>query len=324
MVLDEWRADPESAEALLAWEQALTEACGWAWEACIGPVLECCRGAARLVLLPGAGLEFFPLHAAWSTGPNGERRYALDAMPISYAPCADLQLAARDAGPMAGRTLLAVADPRPVDAVRLTSARAEVEAIAGAFQTTRLEGEEATERAIVAALPDAEVVHLACHARVEFGNPYASFLLTACDARLEFSDLVDLELPRRPLVFLSACESGLHDIELADEVQSLAAGLLAAGASEVISTLWSVFDFSGLLASLMVYDRRLAGKDGLTALRHAQFWLRDDDNQEKAAAVEAMAWIDPALRARIVYDLRGLGWEFSSPVHWAAFVYSGP
>jgi len=324
VALDGWRADPESVASLATWEQAITDAGRWAWEACMGPVLERCRGAARLVLLPGAGLEFLPLHAAWSSGPNGDRRYALDAMPISYSPCADLQRAACNAGQIAGRTLLAVADPRPVGAPRLESARAEVEAIAGAFQATRLEGEEATERAIVAALPDAEVVHLACHARVEFGNPYASFLLTACDARLEFSDLVDLELPRRPVVFLSACETGLRDIELADEVQSLAAGFLVAGASEVISTLWSVFDVTGLLAALMVYDRRLAGDDGLTALRAAQLWLREVDNQEKAAAVERMAWIDPALRARIAGDVRGLSWEFSSPVDWAAFVYSGP
>lgn len=323
--LDDWRADPSSLEATSAWERAITDSGRWTWEVCMGPVLEHCQSAARLQLLPGAGLEFLPLHAAWSSGPNGEKHYALDAIPISYAPCADLQMTVRDVGPMPGPELFAVADPRPVDATRLMSARTEIEAISSAFQaTTTLEGEEATGQAILAAFPHADVIHLACHARVEFGNPYASFLLAACNERLEFSDIIDVELPRRPFVFLSACESGLRDLELADEVQSLAAGFLAAGAKEVISTLWSLFDVTGLLAALMVYHRRLLGDDGLTALREAQLWLRDVSNEEKARAIEEMKWVDPVIRKRIARDVRSLSWEFSSPLHWAAFVYSGP
>jgi hypothetical protein len=39
----------------------------------------------------------------------------------------------------------------------------------------------------------------------------------------------------------------------------------------------------------------------------------------KAAAVEAMGWIDPPFRGRIAGEVRGLEWEFSSPLLRAAF-----
>jgi hypothetical protein len=323
VALDRWRSRPGDPVAVQAWQDAISAGGSWAWETFMGTLLERCRAAARLILLPAGGLEFLPLHAAWCAGADGRPQYALDVLPISYAPCADLQPAAHDAGPIEDRPMLLVADPAPVSAVALELARAEAGAIAAAFSETRLEGATATKDAILKALPAADLIHLACHGHVEFGDPYASYLLAACDKHLELSDIVDHELSRRPFVFLSACESGLHDIELADEVQSLAAGFLAAGASAVISTLWSVFDISGLLVAVMVYDRRLAGADGLAALRHAQQWMRDATIQEMAAAVRAMAWIEPDLRASIADRVATLPVELSSPLYWAPYFYCG-
>jgi CHAT domain-containing protein len=205
----------------------------------------------------------------------------------------------------------------------LASARLEGEAISGAFATTLLQGADATEKAIVAALPRADIAHLACHGRVDFADPYASFLLTACDARLELSDIVDLELARRPLVYLSACESGLHDIEMADEVQGLSAAVLAAGASEVVGTLWPVFDVAGVLVASRFYDRRLAGDAGVAALRSAQLWLRDSSSAQLAADLQAITWMDPVIRTRIAEAAQTFTFNCASPLAWAAYVYSG-
>jgi CHAT domain-containing protein len=125
------------------------------------------------------------------------------------------------------------------------------------------------------------------------------------------------------VVFLSACESGLHDFELADEVQSLAAAFLSAGAAGVISSMWPVFDLSAPLMAVMFYDQLLNGSDAPDALRNTQRWMRDASMSTKRSNIGAMDWIPQSARTRIDQEIQETENSFSSPVYWAPYSYSG-
>jgi CHAT domain-containing protein len=281
------------------------------------------RGFDRLILIASDGLDFLPLHAAWTENAGGARRYALDVMPMSLAASAGLQPSHDGRGWVAGQTLLGVAEPAPVDAAPLPAARIEVGALQDAFVDTSLEGEAATKEAVTAAIPNADIVHMACHGFAHFGLPYASSLIMANNVKLAVSDIVDIELDRRPFVFLSACETGAHDLELADEVQSISGAFIAAGATGVVSTLWSVIDLPALLITLKVYDHLLAGHDPVRALREAQLWMRDLPAEDVARDVKAMQWVLASVRENISGQLRDSNLDLSAPLNWAAHVYSG-
>jgi hypothetical protein len=321
---DMTRDHPDDGARRAAWNQEIDRAGAWLWRTCMGPVLAACGKVGRIVLIAGGGLDFLPLHAAWRVDGSGRREYAIDRLAISYSPCADLQPKPGPSTDFGNRTLLMIADPAPTSAALLPGALAEAGAIGQGFANVRvLDGAAATAPTILSVIQEADVVHAACHGRTEFGKPYSSYLLMACDAQLTVSDVVDLTLDRRPSVFLSACETNLHDFELADEVQSLSAAFLAAGAQDVVSTLWTIGDQSALSLAVMVYDQRLRGSPGVEALRHAQRWLRDTPNRAKADVVADMRWIPDDVRSALAHSLSVSTEDHSRPEHWAAHVYSG-
>jgi CHAT domain-containing protein/tetratricopeptide (TPR) repeat protein len=319
---DGWR-DLGDAGSQRRLEDAIEIAGKWLWEALMGTVLREAEEFERLIVLPGDGLDFLPLQAAWCANAEGGRVYALDVMPISLAPSAELQ-PARPATWLEGRMLM-VAEPAPVAEQwgPLPAAHIEADAIRAGFRNAPLAGEAATKEAVVAGIPGAGAIHMACHGRAHFGLPYASFLLLAHDAELRVSDIVDLELDSRPFVFLSACETGAHDIHLAEEGQSLSGAFLSAGAIGVVSTLWQVFDPTALLITVAVYDELLKGNDPLSALRHAQLWIRDVPIEDKESRLKAMAWLPLAVKDAACQHLHAEGLDLSAPLNWAAHVYSG-
>jgi CHAT domain-containing protein len=314
-----------------AWAAALDRTTGWLWQAAMGPLLAALAPARRAVLVPVGLLGVLPLHAAWTVDisrPSG-RRYALDELLLTYAPNAQVLRAAGPAGPrQAGPDgLLAVEDPRPADAAPLPYAIPEVRAALAAFRRTRhLPGEHATREAVMAALAGAyPVVHFACHGAADPEQPLDSALLLAGNQRLTLRDLLSRQEPLRArLAVLSACETGLVGAELPDEVVGLPAGLLQAGVTGVIASLWSVTDASTMLLMRRFYE--LLGGDGLEpaeALRQAQQWVRDTPNGGKQAAFPDEPILagpaGPASVKTFWADARG----HAAPLYWAAFTYTG-
>jgi CHAT domain-containing protein len=70
-----------------------------------------------------------------------------------------------------------------------------------------------------------------------------SAILLAEGGALTVSDLVGMRLDK-PLVVLSACETGVGQTTAGDELLGLTRGLLAAGARAAVVSLWSVDDHS--------------------------------------------------------------------------------
>jgi CHAT domain-containing protein len=156
------------------------------------------------------------------------------------------------------------------------------------------------------------------------------------DGLLTLKDIFDLNLAESGglrLAILSACETGIHWLENADEAVSLPTGLLQAGVAAVIASLWSVSDLSTMLLLTRFYD--FWRKDGLAmdqALRQAQQWVRDTTNGEKIAYFKDFMPTQsttkmPASAADYLYKSLILSRpderDFAHPFHWAAFSYTG-
>lgn len=277
--------DPQGRRA--EWNVALDELCAWLWGAVIESLLPLLAGAHAVTIIAGGLLGLLPLHAAWTpdaAAPTG-RRYAIDAVAISYAPNAAALRRARVLGDsQVPRRLLAVIDPRPVSGSKLPWAHVEGLAVQARFGADPIVlcGGAATRGNFLRHAPEADVIHLACHGYAHLDEPMRGGLRMAGDRDASLADLMDMPLAVR-LAVLSACETALPGIDLPDEVVALATGLLQAGVAGVIASLWAVPDRSTAMLMTAFYDQwtRDLTRSPRTALRSAQRWLRDSSNEEK-------------------------------------------
>ncbi|MDB9513751.1 CHAT domain-containing protein, partial [Kamptonema animale CS-326] len=136
-----------------------------------------------------------------------------------------------------------------------------------------------------------------------------------------------LNLPFCRLVSLSACETGLVSRVDTDEYIGLASGFLYAGAGNVVSSLWSVSDFSTAFLMIRFYQNlRDEELSVCQALQAAQNWLR------KVTRTDFLTWLknevkmDQILVADLkIYIRRSFPnlQPFANPQYWAAFCAIG-
>jgi tetratricopeptide (TPR) repeat protein len=113
-----------------------------------------------------------------------------------------------------------------------------------------------------------DLIHLATHAAFRADNPFFSWVQLA-DARLTVADLYRLGLTGRPLVTLSACETGLGG-RRGGGLIGFSRALLAAGAGAVVVSLWKVDDASTAALMECFYRQLATGQAAGAALRAAQ------------------------------------------------------
>ena len=278
------------------------------WRDVMGPVLAALPAiglgpGAPLVLLPQGDLALMPLHAA---GPAGTGRCVLDDHEVRYAPSGyALQTATeRLERRKAMRETDAAGTERP-----LIDAAGRGHDLSGAFNPmkdtkdelpraedtempalrilfTRALGQQArchvgpaaTVEQVLADAPLSGYLHLACHGSFDMADPATSGLQLAGDRRLTLPTIVrDLRLDRCRLVSLSACETGMVDVQhLPDEFVGLTAAFLMAGAPGVVATFWTVLDQPTAAVLTRFYDLHLLGQGmpPATALRQAVLDLR--------------------------------------------------
>lgn len=86
------------------------------------------------------------------------------------------------------------------------------------------------------------LIHLAAHATFRPDNPFFSWINLA-DERLTVADLYEMAFPLRPLIVLSACETG-RGVPKGGGLLGLARALFAAGASGLVLSHWPLEDSS--------------------------------------------------------------------------------
>ena len=167
-----------------------------------------------------------------------------------------------------------------------TATEAALFRAAGSGWTARVGG-EATEAALRRALATDAVVHVATHGVFNLRNPVFSRIELARapgailddDGRLEVHEILGLMI-RSPLVFLSGCETGVIQGWSDDPVRgtgdlALAQAVLAAGAPNVIMTLWRIDD-AGAAELAGRFYRRLNATSVAGALADAQRQMAAD------------------------------------------------
>jgi tetratricopeptide (TPR) repeat protein len=188
----------------------------------------------RIAIVPHGPLHAIPFHALWDGTSYLIERAAVVAAP-SASLLAYLTTIRRDAP--AGRRSLIVGVP---DELAPEIPR-EVARVAAALDAGELlEGPDATAERFAGAVGGARLVHFAGHGRFSSDHPTSAGLRLA-DRWFTLHDLAALRL-RGAHVTLSGCETGRAVVTAGDELLGLIRGILAAGASSLLVSLWPVHD----------------------------------------------------------------------------------
>jgi CHAT domain-containing protein len=94
------------------------------------------------------------------------------------------------------------------------------------------------------------------------------------DGFLTAEDLSGLDLLATELVVLSACETGLGDVQVGEGIMGLRRACVLAGAQTVVISMWKVPDEQTLELMEEFYRRLLRGEARSSALRAAQIKVK--------------------------------------------------
>lgn len=214
--------DEASARALFLWM--------------VNPVLPYMH-AGRLVILPGDAFANLPLQVL--VNPADGRSLG-EQFQISYAPSGTLLLGLRRSLPLGRARVVALADPGLPGAIEEIASIRKIFDGNGRFDAMRVP-READVKGWVA---DAQVVHLAVHGTFSKSNPMLSALQMAAgdgdDGLLTANEMFGLQMHGKPLVVLSACETGVGASTASGEVLGMSRALLFAGANALVLARWRV------------------------------------------------------------------------------------
>jgi CHAT domain-containing protein len=242
------------------------------------------QGIMSLTLIPCGHLATFPLTAVILS----DGRSVSETLPTSIAPSA--------------RALLHEIDPRKIHAgvyalgdPESNLEWSEAEALTFVALARRLLHpaevhikEQATRDRLLSALRNRWVVDASCHGSFDQQDFLRSALRLAKKERITMSEMLSdqANLQGLRLLLLSACQTAQLDLNGArDEVHSLAAAMLQAGAQAVLASQWAVDDKATYL--LMI--------------RFAQEWLPQMHEEPPAAALaRAQAWLRTVTNAELV------------------------
>ena len=176
----------------------------------------------------------------------------------------------------------------------------EVKAIEDIFHTKALLEADARRESFLKLAPSYAIIHFSTHAILNDKSSEYSYLALAHaqpntdTGRLYVSDLYHLRL-NAELVVLSACETGLGQMQAGEGIISMARGFSYAGTRSIIPTLWQV-------------------NDKITARLVERFYLNLQSGLDK----------DEALRqARLVHLSETNGSRYVHPYYWGAMIAVG-
>ncbi|MEM7064440.1 MAG: CHAT domain-containing protein [Cyanobacteria bacterium P01_B01_bin.77] len=233
----------------------------------------------RVVFIPQEQLFLVPFPALQADDGS----YLIEHHTILSAPAIQiLDLTNRnslnDPAQVAGQPLV-VGNPSPMpeNLQPLPHAATEANGIATVLSTRALTGNTATETAVKQQLSTASLIHLATHGFFNASNPLqGSLAFVPTDEQDGFLTAEEIltQTLRAELVVLSACDTGRGQIT-GDGVIGLSRSFLAAGADNVMVSLWQVPDDA--TAELMIeFYRQRQHLDNAQALRQAMLTTRQN------------------------------------------------
>jgi CHAT domain-containing protein len=185
---------------------------------------------------------------------------------------------------------ITLGDPRPTHQ-ELQWGEAEAHTLVKLAHSMGLPGEarvhnRAVRSWLIEVLHTGLIVDASCHGAFDANDFLQSFLQLAGGKRLTLAEALNREVDLRGLrlLILSACQTAILDLRGArDEIRSLAAGMIQAGAQGVLASLWPVDDKATYLLIVRFAQEwfpRIEQEPPAAALARAQQWLRTVTNQE--------------------------------------------
>ena len=268
-----------------------------AFDALLGPIRQELAEARRLTIVPDRFTRGVPW-AALRDSRTGER--VLDRFIVTLRPSVAGSSRSGPSAPAISERLVALADPAVGGSWSpLPAARREVTGLADRFEdATVLVGKEATRERFVGELRGATVAHVAAHFEAD-EDPWETRIVLASAAGeavgggISAREIAGLDGSSLRLVVLSGCASGREGRPSLEGTYSMAGAFLAAGADEVIATLWPVDDRTTADLMAELYLRLLDGMETAEALREAQRAVAAaDDTRTDWAAFQVITAAD--------------------------------
>ncbi|MCC7490756.1 MAG: CHAT domain-containing protein [Fimbriimonadaceae bacterium] len=258
----------------------------------------------RLVIIPDDVLYECPFQALYDAA---RQQTVTDRYEVVYATSASLLAATLQLGDQrradpAPRRMLLVADPdfgertqddrssvavellppvvRGARLAALPGTREEAAKIREVMgQATLLEGKEAQETAVRAAMPEYRYLHFATHGLLDPAEPLYSAIALAEPADQRDDGFIEArEITRQTLhaelVTLSACQTGRGKTEFGEGLIGLPWAFFVARVPAQVVSLWSVDDQMTKELMTRFYERLAAGRPTAAALREAALDLR--------------------------------------------------
>ncbi|CAE6438445.1 unnamed protein product [Rhizoctonia solani] len=260
------------------------------WYDLIKPILEflgcmnvySAEDLPHITWCPTGALSFLPLHAAGDYDHPNSRVF--DYVVSSYTPTLGALLNSTPHSLTSDSRILAIGQANtpghsPLPGTTTELARVQLH-MQEKVQYSELVNHQATTAAALDAMEQHDWVHLACHAHQNVDDPTKSgFFLH--DNTLDLATINRRSFKNKGLAYLSACQTATGDERLPDEAVHLASGMLMAGYSSVIATMWSVRDADAPFVADRVYgklltDGKLGNGEAGRALHHAVSELREE------------------------------------------------
>ena len=295
----------------------------------------------RLIIIPHVYLHILPIHAF----PINKNQILQDKYDVQYAPsCQILQKISQTSHHSDFNKLFAIQNPTK----DLFYTDLEVNILSTFFTEPQVIAQDnATKNAVLPHLKssDNHCYHFSCHGSFNPDNPLESALFLANKEPLTLGEIFELRLNKCRLITLSACETGMIDLNsISDEYIGLPSGFLFAGSPSVVSSLWTVDDLSTSFLMIKLYEILFDENQQVSvpvALKTAQNWLQNLTVQEYLNQLDSCLKIVKSMQQKLTSkefnrlmdmiedeQIRIKGFElnyklFNNPFYWAAFTASG-
>jgi CHAT domain-containing protein len=304
----------------------------------------------RLIIIPHLFLHILPLHALPVDPPQpplkrgesatgGSELQDLFPKGVQYAPsCQILQKISQTFHHSDFNKLFAIQNPTK----DLFYTDLEVNILSTFFTEPQVIAKDnATKNAVLPHLKssDNHCYHFSCHGSFNPDNPLESALFLANKEPLTLGEIFELRLNKCRLITLSACETGLIDLNsISDEYIGLPRGFLFAGSPSVVSSLWTVSDLSTSFLMIKFYEILFDENQQVSvpvALKQAQYWLQDltidklDEflQQYQPQIDKHLVQLRPGQRKIYQKSLERIRerqpYPFANPYYWAGFTATG-
>ena len=234
-------------------------------------------GKWHLCIVPHGPLHFLPFHLLpYGAGLLG------DEWAVTYLPALGLLNPGRIKTPARQSKIAGFGidfkSGVPHGLPEILGAEEEARMIAAVYGEQAFTGPAATEPALTAALLNAQRVHVSTHGLLTVSAPSFQRVYLSPDQQsdgiLYAWELLRLNLRGLDLLTLSACETALGRVDKGDNLRSLAANALIAGANTVIGTLWPVRSGVTQLFFESLYRELATGSGKREAFQTAQLTAR--------------------------------------------------